>query len=559
MSSNRASVFLASFARAVSVSAMLLGVFAIAGWVLDIIWLRSVYPGLPSTTLNDGLTMLLTGIAVWFTRPQQSYAARRAALICVGIVLAITAATFTEHLCGCDLGIDELLIAQHDPFVVTAAPGRMAPHTAVGLGLIALALAMLNRSGSAVASYSAHALGLLASLVGQLVCVGYAAAAANVYLAGRYGAMSAQVAGIMALLGFAVLCTHPDRGLMLILASPNAGGVVARRLLPLGFGVLPLLVLLSWIARVLRLGSFQFGGFIVLVMAILIFAVPILWTSVLLFRTDNKRLEAEKRLAAQYELVERLNNDLQAQASELRKLNKELETFSYSVSHDLRAPLRHITGYMELLEDRISPDLDEENKRYVRIISDASVRMRALIDDLLAFSRMARSEMLDSSIDLSVIAQKVIAELRLGTEGRVIEWTVQPLPEVDGDPSMIELVLTNLVSNALKFTAPRPAARIEIGCWFEAPDQHVVYVRDNGVGFDMKYAHKLFGVFERLHRREEFDGTGIGLATVRRIVDRHGGRVWGEAVIDQGATFYFSLPKRSMKKTAAASAAAGRG
>jgi light-regulated signal transduction histidine kinase (bacteriophytochrome) len=183
--------------------------------------------------------------------------------------------------------------------------------------------------------------------------------------------------------------------------------------------------------------------------------------------------------------------------------------------------------------------------------------MSTLIDDLLAFSRMARTEMLDSSVDLSVRVQKVIAELRLGTEGRVIEWTVHPLPKVDGDPSMIGLVLTNLVSNALKFTTRRTIARIEIGCRIEA-GEHVVYVRDNGVGFDMKYAHKLFGVFERLHRAEEFGGTGIGLATVRRIVDRHGGRVWGEAVVDQGATFYFTLPIRHVKKIAAAASASGR-
>lgn len=229
--------------------------------------------------------------------------------------------------------------------------------------------------------------------------------------------------------------------------------------------------------------------------------------------------------------------------AQLEAANKELEAFSYSVSHDLRAPLRHIDGFARLLSLREADRLDATSARYVKVIGDSARKMGQLIDDLLGFSRMSRTEMQMLPVDLGQVVASVCYDLAPTVEGRSIDWRISSLPVVRGDPAMIGVVLSNLLSNAVKYTAPREHAQITVGATAGEGDEVIISVADNGVGFDMTYAHKLFGVFQRLHRDEEFEGTGIGLATVRRIVSRHGGRVWASAALDGGATFYMTLKR----------------
>jgi light-regulated signal transduction histidine kinase (bacteriophytochrome) len=238
----------------------------------------------------------------------------------------------------------------------------------------------------------------------------------------------------------------------------------------------------------------------------------------------------------------RVAAELRRQGELLQAANKELEAFSYSVSHDLRAPLRHIDGYAALLSKTAGEALNEKARRYLQTISDSAKQMGQLIDDLLVFSRMGRQEMLHSTVNLNQLIKTVIHDLRLDLQGTTISWTIGSLPEVPGDPAMLRQVFMNLLSNAVKFTASRPKPRIEIGTTRNTHGEATIFVRDNGVGFDMQYVNKLFGVFQRLHRNDEFEGTGIGLANVRRIIHRHGGRTWAEGAVDQGATFYLSLP-----------------
>src|SRR5690242_8364329 len=256
---------------------------------------------------------------------------------------------------------------------------------------------------------------------------------------------------------------------------------------------------------------------------------------------DHLQLEVEQRKRREDE-IRKLNNELAKRARDLETSNNELESFAYSVSHDLRAPLRHVVGYSELLQKQASTSLDEKSRRFMHTILESSKRMGNLIDDLLAFSRIGRAETKNTLVSLDQLVKEVVAEIGQDTTGRDIVWKIDPLPVCYGDRSMLRLVTFNLLSNAIKFTRMRAQAEIEIGC-VDGEDEVEVFVRDNGAGFDMQYVDKLFGVFQRLHLPEEFEGTGIGLATVRRIIHRHGGDVRAEGDVDQGATLYFSLPK----------------
>ncbi len=257
---------------------------------------------------------------------------------------------------------------------------------------------------------------------------------------------------------------------------------------------------------------------------------------------DQSEIEAVKELRnAIVGIVLRRAEELAALSEELRRSNKELEAFSYSVSHDLRAPFRHIVGYSELLKKQEWSELSEKGKRYIDTIIESAYTAGTLVDNLLRFSQMGRTALKPRQIDMNALIDEIRHQLTMHTPGRRIEWVIGDLPHLTADPVLIRLVFENLLDNAIKYTRPREKARIEIGST-RKEGETVIFVRDNGVGFDMKYVEKLFGVFQRLHRMEEFEGTGIGLANVRRIVERHGGRAWAEGALDRGATFSVALP-----------------
>ena len=261
--------------------------------------------------------------------------------------------------------------------------------------------------------------------------------------------------------------------------------------------------------------------------------------------TERKQAEeAVRRSRDELEVkVKERTAELRKTNVDLQSVNKELEAFAYSVSHDLRAPVRHIAGFTELLQKHVEPVLDDKSRHHISMILDSAKRMGTLVDDLLAFSRIGRAETQKTTVHLEQLIKGVVGEVAPDAQDRKISWRIGTLPICYGDPSMLRLVFANLVTNAVKFTRTREQAEIEINSLNHTPDEVVVFVKDNGVGFDMKYKDKLFGVFQRLHSQEAFEGTGIGLATVQRIVQAHGGRVWAEASVNNGATFYVVLPK----------------
>ena len=259
---------------------------------------------------------------------------------------------------------------------------------------------------------------------------------------------------------------------------------------------------------------------------------------------DRARHELEQEIAERVRIAEQvseLNSALRQKNDDLLAANADLEAFCHSVSHDLRMPLRQIHSYISILDASASGKLNPEERRHVATVQKAAMRMTRLIDDLLAFSRIGRAAMHRQRIRMMELIDETFQDLAPDLTDRRIDWQRHQIPDTVGDPQLLKQVWVNLLANAVKYTRPRDPARIEIGAE-EADDEIIYYVKDNGVGFNMQYADRLFGVFQRLHAEKDFEGTGVGLANVRRIVQRHGGRTWAEGAEGRGATVYFSLP-----------------
>ncbi|MBW3661043.1 MAG: hypothetical protein KY397_05345, partial [Gemmatimonadetes bacterium] len=431
---------------------------------------------------------------------------------------------------GPDVGVDRWLFADRLEAAGGGFPNRMAPNTAVAFVGIGVSLALLRlerRAGWAQ---------LLALMVGLLALLTVAGYAYDIHgLSGMRDHIPMALNTGVAFLAIAVggVLARPDRGPVAVLSSDRIDGYLARRLLPAAF-VVPFG--LGWLRSLGESAGWYGTGLgvgLMVVSSTIIFAALVAWTARMVDLADEERARAEAERV-------RLNRELEERVRELDAVNRELESFAYAVSHDLRAPLRSVAGFGEALEEDCADRLDEAGRDYLRRIRDAATRMGLLIDDLLGLSRITRAPLESEPVDLSLLARRIADDLELAEPGRTVEVVIEPGLRATGDPRLLDVALRNLLGNAWKYTRHAPRARIEFGSTL-ADGATALYVRDNGAGFDMEYADKLFGAFQRLHGVDEYEGTGIGLATVQRIVHRHGGRVWAEGRVGEGAVFWFIL------------------
>jgi signal transduction histidine kinase len=509
-----------------------LGVSGLIGWSLGNFYLTSIHPGLVPANPLTNVCQVIAGASLLLLI-RDSAGLKKTVLAAASLLVAIGLMRLLDYFTGWNFPLDQVLFREK-LYAAPLGPNHMAPNTALNFILLGGAFA-LAVSPNERARHASQILSLLVAFVSFLGILGYLFHFASLYQISDHTPMS-----LPAILGFLFaamgsLCLHPHSGPASLFFSDSTGGFMARRLLPVA-------VLAPTLAAWIFLEAQSSGrldaltGMARLTFAnILIASLAVYFTSQRLHNGDRKRVQAEEE-------VRLLNASLQDQAKRLAAANKGLESFSYSVSHDLRSPLTHVHGYAEMLALETAGKLEGKAARYLEVIQDETERMSTLIEDLLRFAKVERAELRIGEVGMQEVVEESIRRLHPEAEGRKVAWHVQSLPSVKADRPLMEQVMVNLLSNALKYSRNRPEIRVEIGFRPEGAGLGVFYVRDNGVGFDMREAGKLFEAFQRMHSRSEYEGTGVGLANVRSIIERHGGKAWAESEPDKGATFFFSLP-----------------
>lgn len=503
------------FSRLAGIIVILIGLMAIVGWVFNISFLRDLYPEAVEMNPVTACCFVLSGLSlvIQVVLPDNKIFCNFARW-CAFSVFTIAVIKLIS-LIGYDFGIDRLFF--REKLEILVPPNRMAPNTAFGFLFTGASLVFLR-----IKSFFSQPFAFGVCLISMLAVSGYIYGVEEFYGIASYIPMALNSAIAFSLIGSGIFAANPESGLMGAIVSDNIGGRLARWLLPVTSF---LIFSLAWLRLEGQIKGFydtEFGIAFMVVLDIIILGFIIWLSAYLLNKLDNRRKHSEEQLV---------------------KINKELDTFAYSISHDLKAPLRLIDGFSRGLENNDAVKLDSEGKYSLENIRSNAQKMGQLIDDLLAFSRFSRKEMDFSNADMADMVKAVFKELKdTLMVNRVIRLDLKALPALRVDSSMMHQVWANLLSNAVKFTAAREEAVIEVGS-FVLGEEIVFYVKDNGVGFDMQHADRLFGVFKRLPGAEEFEGTGIGLSIVERIIARHRGRVWAEAQAGKGAAFYFALPK----------------
>ncbi len=512
-----------------------IGAVVLLGWATDVEVLKRVIPGLVTMNPVTAVLFLSCGTSLFFSACGESPPKwkNRARAACGALAAAVGLWTCLTYLFGYNAVVDQLLFASK---LNDAQPGivsKMAPNTAFCFLLGGISLCVLDWNARS-RWHPSELLSLVMGMVALLAMTGYLLNATSFYRVTAYIPMALHAAFGFLVLSMGIVMARPERGFIRLLRSPGAGGVTMRRLLPAALVVPVVLELMRMEGERARFFDGAFGISLMVVATMVCFAALISFNAIAMERAEEARRLAEEEIRL-------LNAKLKLHSDQLESANQELEAFSYSVSHDLRAPLRAVDGFSNILLNEYSGQISSDGQRLVNIIVGSTRKMGRLIDDLLRLSKMGRASLEKQEVWIAGMVEEIVADLRQQHDGRAIVVRLGELPNSQADPSLLRQVLVNLLSNAFKFTRDRDPAVIEIGCRC-ADKEKIYFVRDNGAGFDMKAASKLFGVFQRVHSEEQFEGTGVGLSIVQRIIKRHGGRIWVEAEPEKGATFYFSLP-----------------
>lgn len=499
-----------------------------SGWVFAVPALMRLLPVLVVMNPVTALTFTLAGLALWCVS-RRAVAVRpglaRVRLI-LGIIVALVGALkVADYLVGLGFHVDRLLYPSRLAFSAPYLLSEMAPNTAVGFVLCGLALALSRRQAGRWRRAS-HWLMMAAGLIALLALVGYTYRVLVLYRLGSEVPMSLDSAVALGLLSIGFFASEPERGFMRLLLSRTTGGAMSRRLLPMAIIVPWSLGALVLVAEKARWFRSEFGLSLFAVACILIFTVLVWWNARLLYRADVERSETAERLGRA--------------SANLQRSNTELQQFAYVASHDLFEPLRMITSYLQLLNERHGAQLDCQAREFIGFALDGAKHMHALIQDLLAYSRVDLRGQPFETVAAENILQAALNNLKVAIEESGAKVTHEPLPPVRGDAVQLIQVFQNLIGNAIKFRGQKPVeVEVEVhrqnSEWFFS-------VRDNGIGIEPRYFDRLFVIFQRLHTRQEYPGTGMGLAICKKIVERHGGRIWVESSPGKGAGFFFSLP-----------------
>ena len=530
---------LKTFSKLAGLLTIVVGLTVIVGWAFNISILKSILPSELSMRPNAALSFMLSSIVfVILLHSNTGILGKRIGQLIALAVFILALLTLIEYIFNRNLGIDQLLFRENNGAFLSITNGKMSANTAFGFLFVSLSLLFFDTK---IGKY------ILPSQVLSLLVVMLALMGITSRFYSRWSllqlfqstAMSFPTAFLFFVMSLGILISHPYEGFMKNATTENSSGIMLRYLFPAAI-LLPVIIeLLATIGVEIGLYNIQLEP-IARTLGMLFSVTVLLWLAV----SKYEQFEMKQRKAE--EEVKILNEELEKRViertKELQTANKELESFSYSVSHDLRAPIRAIDGFTRKLADEYDKVLDDEGKRLLNIVLNNTKNMGQLIDDLLSFSRFSRKKVEQRDINMKGLVGEVSKELIEFNLDRKLEISIiEPLLEIKGDRALLKQVIVNLLSNSIKFTKSREKAIIEIGS-YKNDDQNIYFVRDNGVGFNMKYVHKAFEVFQRLHSSSEFEGTGVGLAIAHKIIQRHGGKIWAESEIGKGATFYFSLP-----------------
>lgn len=507
------------FAHWASIVALLVGYHVFLGWAFNIGILKSPWPTFSTMKVNEALCSVSAGLSLYFLQKSPAMPLRRNLLVTLAAAgcALIAVLSLLEYAVNRSLGIDQLIISASAE--ASSIPGRMAVMSAWGFALLGASLLLLDRPWG---YRSAELFALISAAISLLALAGY------IYAAEAFqGQMPLYTAVVILLLSGGILAAKPQRGLMAKVTSNSFGGIMARRLLP---ATLFIPIVLGWLqheGQLARLYTAERGLAVFAVGNVFLFLVVIWWGVNSLHRMDAKRRLAE--------------HELQQTAAKLARSNADLEQFAYVASHDLKEPFRAISGSVQILQERYREKPDEGAEEIIRHTVDGATRMQTLIEDLLTYSRLTTREAPLAPTDCAEVLEEALANLELSVKESRAAVTRDSLPIVHADRTQLLQVFQNLVSNAIKYRSQR-TPKIHVSAQDRDSDW-LFSVRDNGIGIAPQYTDRIFRIFQRLHTRKEYSGTGIGLAVCKKIIERHGGRIWVESELDEGSTFLFSLPK----------------